>query len=301
MINTNSSRSLANLSFKDGMTQMERVKCALDQAGPLSDRELSELTDIPRHLLPARRGELVKLGIVKRLKSAYDTETRQTVDVWATTSYIDRIMTQRSAEAVKQILAKSEAQISQVITGGLFCLAIFLISAKPSSAMTVVQKTTIVSKYSIVQPSLQPKKTPTPTVRVPSNKGSLTGRIQEQNMRGRYVASIIQTPEKLAVKQIVCQYFGDQCEVATAIFFAESGLRCEAVGDGGLAYVQNGVEYGKSYGVAQIRHLVGRPDPSTLLDCEKNVEYAHHLYERSGFYPWSAFTSGAYQKYLFQN
>ncbi len=284
MINTNSSKGLQNLSFKQGLTQMEKVKCALDQVGPLSDRELSELTDIPRHLLPARRGELVKLGVVKRLKSAYDTETRQTVDVWATASYIDRIMTQRSAEAVKQILAKSEAQISKVIVGGLFCLAVFIIITKPVDAHTIVKKTIVQSPYTKVR---VPPTTPTPTVH-----------IQEQKTPTKYVAKITQTTEKLAVKDIVCRYFGDQCELASAVFFAESGLRCEAVGDGALAYFQDGVEYGKSYGVAQIRHLPGRPDPSTLLDCESNIKHAYGMYKAQGFRPWSAYNNGSYLKYL---
>lgn len=281
MINQNSSRAFGSITFKQGFTQMEKVKFALEQVGPLSDRELSEVTGIPRHLVPARRGELVKLGVVKRLKSAYDSETRQTVDVWATDAYMDKLETRRACEAVKAILARSERQISKVVAGGLFCLAIFIFSGVQTHAHTVIKKTTITTRFA--QGVLKPSTTPTPTIRIQDPK---------------YTAKITQTPEKNAVKELVCKYFGNQCEIATAIFFAESGLRCEAVGDGGLAYFQDGVEYGKSYGVAQIRHLPGRPDPGTLLDCESNIRHAYGMWQAQGWNPWSAYKNGAYQKYL---
>ena len=88
------------------------------------------------------------------------------------------------------------------------------------------------------------------------------------------------------------------CNIALAVAKAESGMRCDAVGDGHIAFVKNEIEYGKSYGVFQIRYLVGRPDPSKLLDCEFNINYAYGLYLARGWQPWSAYTSSAYKKYL---
>lgn len=79
---------------------------------------------------------------------------------------------------------------------------------------------------------------------------------------------------------------------------AESGMRCDAIGDGHIAFIKNDVEYGKSYGLFQIRYLVGRPDPILLLNCEFNLNYAHGMWLTQGFKPWSAYNSGAYKKFL---
>ena len=83
-----------------------------------------------------------------------------------------------------------------------------------------------------------------------------------------------------------------------AILRAESGLRCDAVGDKHQVFTRQGKEYGKSYGPAQIRHLPGRPDPNTLLDCVENLGYAYRIWQRQGFNPWSAYKNKSYQKYL---
>lgn len=105
-------------------------------------------------------------------------------------------------------------------------------------------------------------------------------------------------PHGSQIEELIKSYFGSEADVAIAVARAESGLRPDAVGDGAIAYWQDGVEYGKSYGLFQIRHLPGRPDPQILLDPVRNVEYAYALYKRSGFYPWSAFTNGAYLNHL---
>lgn len=79
---------------------------------------------------------------------------------------------------------------------------------------------------------------------------------------------------------------------------AESGLRCEAVGDHKIAYVKDGIEYGKSYGLLQIRHLPGRPDPSVLLNCTENLKYAYAIFKKQGnFSAWSAYKNNAYKKF----
>lgn len=88
------------------------------------------------------------------------------------------------------------------------------------------------------------------------------------------------------------------CNTALAVAKAESGMRCDAIGDGHIAFTKNEIEYGKSYGVFQIRYLVGRPDPSKLLDCAFNINHAHGMYLAQGWRPWSAFTNGSYKKFL---
>lgn len=89
------------------------------------------------------------------------------------------------------------------------------------------------------------------------------------------------------VEAYIKQVFGKDARVALAVSFAESGRRCNAVGDGGLQFSRDGVKYGASYGVFQIRHLKGRPSPEQLLDCKTNIDYAFKLFQSSGWYPWS--------------
>lgn len=103
--------------------------------------------------------------------------------------------------------------------------------------------------------------------------------------------------DKEAIKKYIQRVFGKQAKLATAIFTAESGLRCDAIGDGHIAYFRNGTEYGKSYGIAQIRHLEGRPSPEQLTQCKFNIDYAYKVYDRSGFKPWSAYTNKAYLRF----
>lgn len=99
------------------------------------------------------------------------------------------------------------------------------------------------------------------------------------------------------IERLICSKDWD-CRTALAVFKAESGLRCEAIGDGHLTYNSDGTEYGKSYGLAQIRHLPGRPAPEKLKDCRFNLDYAHGLYKAKGWQPWSAWKSGAFKKHL---
>ena len=89
------------------------------------------------------------------------------------------------------------------------------------------------------------------------------------------------------IESMICEVFGQDCEMALKIAQCESGVREEAVGDHAIAYMQDGIEYGKSYGIFQIRHLPGRPDPSQLLDAKFNINYAWNLYQRSSWNPWS--------------
>ena len=101
------------------------------------------------------------------------------------------------------------------------------------------------------------------------------------------------------IEQKVCEIFGSDCHIALAICKAESGCREEAIGDGHLTFEKDGVEYGKSYGVFQIRHLPGRPSPSELLNADFNIEYAYKIFKSWGGYnAWSVYTSGKYLDFL---
>jgi hypothetical protein len=90
-----------------------------------------------------------------------------------------------------------------------------------------------------------------------------------------------------SLEQKIRAKFGESADTALAIAFCESGIREEAIGDGHIAYYQDGIEYGKSYGIFQVRHLPGRPSPEWLLNADNNIEYAYQLFQRSGWNPWS--------------
>lgn len=109
----------------------------------------------------------------------------------------------------------------------------------------------------------------------------------------------VQFPKKeFNVEGYIKQVFGKDSATALAVAYAESGRRCNAVGDGGLQFNRDGVKYGASYGVFQIRYLKGRPSPEQLLDCRTNILFAKSMFDRQGFKPWSVFTSKKYLKYL---
>lgn len=102
------------------------------------------------------------------------------------------------------------------------------------------------------------------------------------------------------IERAIREKFGEFADTAVAIAKAESGMRPNAIGDHAIAFYQDGIEYGKSYGVFQIRHLPGRPSPTDLLNAEFNIDYAYKLFVRSGFTPWSAYTNGSYYKFIQQ-
>jgi hypothetical protein len=104
--------------------------------------------------------------------------------------------------------------------------------------------------------------------------------------------------EKWAVEQYINQTFGKNAELARAIFTAESGLTCSSEGDKHLKYLKDGKEFGASYGVAQIRHLPGRPEPKQLKDCKYNIDYAYRMFASQGnFSAWSAYKNKSYLRF----
>jgi len=73
-------------AFRSEGTQKERVYRALRECGPMCDAEISAVTGIPRHLVPARRGSLCDLGKVRlhgtspRGKGGLDVEVWEVVE-----------------------------------------------------------------------------------------------------------------------------------------------------------------------------------------------------------------------------
>lgn len=94
-------------------------------------------------------------------------------------------------------------------------------------------------------------------------------------------------PKEKTVDELIDQYFGKAAPSARKVAQCESGLRPDAVGDEHLQFWKNGVKYGASFGVFQIRYLPGRPTPDQLLDAEFNVRYAADMYHGQGFRPWT--------------
>ena len=89
------------------------------------------------------------------------------------------------------------------------------------------------------------------------------------------------------MENYIRQVFGKDADTALAVSYAESGRRCNAVGDGHITFQSEGKLFGASYGVFQIRHLKGRPDPGVLLDCKANIDYARGIQLSQGWKPWS--------------
>jgi len=61
------------------LTQKERVYQAIKKLGVASDREISELTGIPRYLIPDRRKSLAKEKRIKFVETKVDPITKKHV------------------------------------------------------------------------------------------------------------------------------------------------------------------------------------------------------------------------------
>lgn len=88
--------------------------------------------------------------------------------------------------------------------------------------------------------------------------------------------------------RLILVHFGKDARTAIAVSRAESGLRCNASGDGG-----------SSIGLYQINHVHWYKWPrETLFDCETNVRAAYQIFKSSGWYPWSVFKNKMYLSYM---
>lgn len=87
--------------------------------------------------------------------------------------------------------------------------------------------------------------------------------------------------------------------VMYAICKAESGGKADVVGDTHITYYQNGVLYGMSTGLFQIRYLPGRDaHPDKMKDPEANVRMAYSIFKSQGLQAWSVYTNGKYLNYI---
>lgn len=101
-----------------------------------------------------------------------------------------------------------------------------------------------------------------------------------------------------AYDDLLARYFGDSIRIAKAVMQAESGCNPASVGDGHLTYVQDGVTYGMSCGLFQIRFLPGRPSCEQMKNPSENIAYAGQMFAGQGWSPWSAFKNGSYLRHL---
>jgi predicted transcriptional regulator len=69
-------------SHRADITQKQKIMNALAEHGPLCDRELAELTGVPTHLVPARRGELLKAEVIKLHNIERRGMNKLEVEVW---------------------------------------------------------------------------------------------------------------------------------------------------------------------------------------------------------------------------
>lgn len=81
-------------------------------------------------------------------------------------------------------------------------------------------------------------------------------------------------------------------DVALNVMRAESGCNPNAVGDNHLRYIQDGIEYGMSCGMFQVRFLPGRPSCAAMQNPSENITYAYQLYASGGWRHWSVCNKG---------
>lgn len=107
------------------------------------------------------------------------------------------------------------------------------------------------------------------------------------------VQIVVPKTSLLPVEAQINRIFGKDARVATAVFKAESGLRCNAIN---RANSNGSVDYG----VAQINsiHMKKGYTEANLLDCETNLRVALAIFNRQGFEPWAAYSSGKFKQYL---
>lgn len=98
---------------------------------------------------------------------------------------------------------------------------------------------------------------------------------------------------------LIAENFGSENLItAKAVMRAESGCRSDAVGDNHITYVQNGITYGMSCGLFQIRILPGRDSCEAYKDPSHAIKKAGLMFKGQGWKPWSAFTNGKYKQFL---
>jgi hypothetical protein len=120
--------------------------------------------------------------------------------------------------------------------------------------------------------------------------------VQEQTVTPIVTSTV---PDCNAYDALIIENFGaDQLTTAKAVMRAESSCRSDAVGDNHITYVQDGITYGMSCGLFQIRILPGRDTCEAYKNPEHAIRKAGLMFKGQGWRPWSAFTSGKYKQFL---
>lgn len=80
---------------------------------------------------------------------------------------------------------------------------------------------------------------------------------------------------------------------------AESKGNVKAVGDTTITFVKNGVTYGMSCGMLQVRILPGRGITCEQMhDPEQNVAKAYEIWKAQSYQAWTCFSNGKYLNYI---
>lgn len=97
---------------------------------------------------------------------------------------------------------------------------------------------------------------------------------------GQVKAKEIETssaPASPTIEDRIRMRFQENGEKMIKIARCESGIRPEAVGDKNLTFEKDGITYGTSHGIFQVRYLKGRPTPEQLHDVNTNIEMAYKI------------------------
>ena len=101
------------------------------------------------------------------------------------------------------------------------------------------------------------------------------------------------------IEKKIRKTFKDCPDLAVAVAKAENrGMIPNKIGDGHLTFQQDGITYGFSVGIFQIRYLPGRPNPEELKNPDFNIKYAYEMFKGSGWSPWTQFRNEEYKKFL---
>ena len=119
---------------------------------------------------------------------------------------------------------------------------------------------------------------------------------------------VVKAPSIL--KQYVKHIFGDNAEVAMAVFKHESGLRSDAVNYNCTYENKDGKRYSTfckkgdkknatsvDCGIGQT-NVRGRVCPDELLTLEGNMQQVEKIYNEQGLKAWASYTNGGYKKFL---
>lgn len=99
--------------------------------------------------------------------------------------------------------------------------------------------------------------------------------------------------------RLVYDYTEWDARVMYGVCKAESKGKVDAVGDTTLTYVQNGVTYGMSCGMLQVRVLPGRNITcEDMHNPENNVAKAFEIWKAQSYTAWSMYTNGKYLDYI---